>query len=51
MMKKFCKIFITNVTDVLPQKKAYLTSVIEKVCILSKSSSRITRYTFTYLGL
>jgi hypothetical protein len=51
LLKKVCKIFIADVIDVLPDKERYLTSVVERVCIFSKSHQRLVRYSFTYVGL
>lgn len=51
LLKKFCKIFVADVVDGLPQKENYLTSIVEKVCILQKNSKRLVRFAFTYIGL
>ena len=51
LLKKICKIFIANVIDALPDKTKYLTSIIERVCVFSKSPQRLVRYSFTYVGL
>lgn len=51
LLKRVCKIFIANVVDVLPDKETYLTSVIQRVCVFSKSPCRLVRYAFTYVGL
>lgn len=51
LLKRVCKIFIADVVDVLPDKEAYLTSVVQRVCVFSKSNCRLVRYAFTYVGL
>lgn len=51
LLKRVCKIFIADVVDVLPDKESYLTSVIQRVCVFSKSPCRLVRYAFTYVGL
>lgn len=35
LMKKFCKLFTTNIVDVLPANEDFLTKIVEKVCMLS----------------
>jgi hypothetical protein len=51
LLKRVCKIFIADVVDVLPDKEAYLTSVVHRVCVYSKSTCRLVRYAFTYVAL
>lgn len=51
LLKKVCKIFVSDVVDVLPDKGHYLTDVVERVVTLSSSSQRLVRYSFTYVGL
>jgi hypothetical protein len=38
LLKKVCKIFISDVVDVLPDKAQYLTDIVERVVALSCSS-------------
>ena len=51
LLKRVCKIFVADVVDVLPDKEAYLTSIVQRVCVFSKSPQRLVRYAFTYVGL
>lgn len=51
LLKKICKIFVSDVVDVLPDKEMYLTSIVDRVCIFSKNNHRLVRYSFTYVGL
>lgn len=51
LLKRVIKIFVADVVDVLPEKEAYLTAVVRKVCVFSKSLCRLVRYAFTYVGL
>lgn len=51
LLKKVCKIFISDVVDVLPDKGHFLTDVVERVVALTTSSQRLVRYGFTYVGL
>jgi hypothetical protein len=50
-LKKVCKLFVSDVVDVLPDKGHFLTDVIERVVALSGSSQRLVRYAFTFVGL
>ena len=51
LLKRVCKIFVADVVDVLPDKETYLTAVVQRVCVYSKSLCRLVRYAFTYVGL
>jgi len=51
LLKKVCKIFISDVVDVLPDKGHYLTDIVERVAVFSSCSQRLVRYAFTYVGL
>ena len=51
LLKKVCKLFVNDVVDVLPDKAAFLTGVVERVVALSGSGQRLVRYAFTFVGL
>ena len=51
LLKKVCKLFVKDVVDVLPDKAAYLTDIVERVVALSGSTQRLVRYSFTFVGL
>ena len=51
LFKKVCKNFVCDVVDVLPDKAAFLTDIVERVVGLSGCSHRLVRYTFTFVGL
>jgi hypothetical protein len=51
LLKKVCKLFVSDVVDMLPDHASYLTDVIERVVALSSSSHRLVRYSFTFVGL
>lgn len=51
LLKRVVKIFVADVVDVLPDKETYLTAVVQRVCVFSKSPCRLVRYAFTYVGL
>ena len=36
-LKNVCKYFIADVVDLLPENAKYLSSVIQRVCVFSKS--------------
>ncbi|CDW82490.1 UNKNOWN [Stylonychia lemnae] len=51
LLKRVCKIFISNIVDLLPDKASYLEAIVKRVCIFSKSQQRLVRYAFSYIGL
>lgn len=51
LLKKVCKLFVNDVVDVLPDKAAYLSGVVERVVGLSGCGQRLVRYAFTFVGL
>jgi hypothetical protein len=51
LLKKVCKLFVSDVVDVLPDKAHFLTDVVERVVGLSGSTQRLVRYSFTFVGL
>lgn len=50
-LKKVCKLFVGDVVDMLPDNAAFLTDVIQRVVVLSSSTHRLVRYSFTFVGL
>jgi hypothetical protein len=50
-MKKILKIFFGNIVDAFPEKESFLAKIIEKICIFSRSTHRLARYSFTFYGL
>jgi hypothetical protein len=50
-LKRFFKIFVTNLIEMYPEKKKILPLIIDKVCILAQCKIRLIRYGFTVIAM